>query len=146
MPDILGLGRQILAVQPFSVLLGAQLTGFAEGQVELTIPIRPDLLQQFGFVHGGVLSYAADNALSFAGGSVLGPEILTSEYKINYLKPARGSSLRARARVISSGTRQAVCECLVYAADGEKEVLVAVALGTITATGAQGQEEQRPGA
>ncbi len=142
MADILSLGKAILAAQPFSVLLGAQLDAFAPGQAEISVSVRPDLLQQFGFVHGGVISYVADNALTFAGGSVLGPRILTAEYKINYLRPAKGDCLRARATVWSSGGRQAVCQCMVHAVEGDKESLVAVALGTIMTIGGPGQDEQ----
>jgi len=43
------------------------------GIAELKVAIKPELKQQNGFVHGGVISYAADNALTYAGGSVLGP-------------------------------------------------------------------------
>jgi len=61
MDDILQLGKEALASQPFSVLVGAELTDFSPGRAELTIPITPQLKQQHGFVHGGVISYAADN-------------------------------------------------------------------------------------
>ena len=101
---------------------------------DFEIPIREELLQQNGFVHGGVVSYAADNALTFAGGSALGPAVLTSEYKINYLKPARGKVLRAKASVIYASKRQAVCRCEVFAAEEDhSEKLCAVAQGTIVA-------------
>ncbi len=129
--DLNAMGQRVLASQPFSVLLGAQLTGFAAGRVELTIPITPQLLQQHGYVHGGVLSFAADNALTFAGGSVLGAAVLTSEFKINYLLPARGESIIARGTVLSAGARQAVCRCDIFAAAGGQETLCATALGTI---------------
>jgi acyl-coenzyme A thioesterase PaaI-like protein len=84
MTELFQFGQQALAAQPFSVLIGARLTSFAPGSAELVIPIRQDLKQQHGFVHGGVISYAADNMLTFAGGSLLGPAVVTSEYKINY--------------------------------------------------------------
>ncbi|KZZ30401.1 phenylacetic acid degradation protein, partial [Alcanivorax sp. HI0083] len=84
-----------------------------------------------GFVHGGVVSYLADNALTYAGGSVLGDSV-TSEYKINYLRPALGERLTARATVLSSGKRQAVCQCEVIALNNGEERLVAVAQGTIS--------------
>jgi acyl-coenzyme A thioesterase PaaI-like protein len=83
MGDLLQLGKQILASQLFDALVGAELTGYSLGHVELTIPITPQLRQQRGFVHGGVISYAADTALTLAGESVLGPGVVTSEYKIN---------------------------------------------------------------
>jgi uncharacterized protein (TIGR00369 family) len=131
MDDLTHLGQQVLATQPFSRLLGAQLTVLQRGRAELAIPITPDLMQQHGFVHGGVLSYAADNALTFAGGSVLGPAVVTAEYKINYLKPARGERLIARATVIGAGARQAVCRCDVWVVTANEEVLCATAQGTI---------------
>jgi len=135
MDDLLPLGRQVLALQPFSVLVGAELKGFSPGWAELTIPITPLLIQQHGFVHGGVISYAADNALTFAGGSVLGPAVVTSEYKINYLRPATGTVLIARATVIYASKTQAVCRCDVFVVDEGKENLCAVSQGTIARIG-----------
>ena len=57
---------------------------------------------------------------------------VTSEYKINYLRPATGSKLIAKAKVISSGKRQAVCQCEIFAKQDDEERLVALAQGTIT--------------
>ena len=128
---MLDYGKQILSEQPFSVLLGAELTAFDERQAELSLDIRDDLTQNFGFVHGGVLSYLADNCITFSAASVLG-KCVTSEYKINYVRPALGKTLIARSSVISSGKRQATCECKVYVLDEQSEKLVAVALGTIS--------------
>jgi len=141
MDDLLPAAKQVLQTQPFSVLVGADLTAFAPGQAELTISITPQLRQQHGFVHGGVISYAADNALTFAGGSVLGPAILTSEYKINYLRPAMGSVLIARATVTYAGRTQAVCRCDVFSVDDGKENLCAVAQGTIVRTGRSSDDQ-----
>lgn len=133
--NLLELGKQVLESQSFSRLVGTKLIEYKPGEVELEIPIKEDLLQQNNFVHGGVLSYAADNALTFAGGSVLGPEVLTSEYKINYLRPAIGEKLIARASVVYSGKRQAVCRCDVFSVDSEKvEKLCASSQGTIIST------------
>jgi uncharacterized protein (TIGR00369 family) len=131
MDDLLQLGKQALASQPFSVLVGAELTGFSPGWAELTVPITPQLKQQHGFVHGGVISYVADNALTFAGGSILGPTVVTSEYKINYLRPAIGTVLIARATVIYSSKTQAVCRCDVFVIGEGEENLCAVSQGTI---------------
>jgi uncharacterized protein (TIGR00369 family) len=131
MEDLFDFGKQALASQPFSVLVGAELLHFSQGRAELKIPIRPELKQQYGFVHGGVLSYAADNALTFAGGSVLGPGVVTSEFKINYLRPAIGDFLVARATVIYSSKSQAVCRCDVFVSNEGKESLCATSQGTI---------------
>jgi uncharacterized protein (TIGR00369 family) len=135
MDDMLKLGRQVLALQPFSVLLGAELTGFSEGSAELKVPIKDTLKQQHGFLHGGVISYAADNALTYVGGSVLGPNVVTSEFKINYMRPVMGDFIIARAKVIYAGNNQAVCRCDIYVGSGGKENLCATAQGTITKIG-----------
>jgi uncharacterized protein (TIGR00369 family) len=131
MEDMLALGRQVLASQPFSVLLGAELLSLSQGSAELKIPIKADLKQQHGFVHGGVISYAADNALTYAGGSALGEGVVTSEFKINYVRPAMGEFLIARASVVHAGKNQAVCRCEVYFSDKGTERLCATAQGTI---------------
>lgn len=135
--ELLQLGRRILSEQPFSVLLGAELTEFAAGRAELRLPVRQELKQQHGFVHGGVLSYLADNALTYAGGSVVpGHGVVTSEFKINYLRPATGDALIARASVVYAGKTQIVCRCDVFAVTGDEEKLCATAQGTIAPLGA----------
>lgn len=141
MDEFLQFGKQILKSQPFSALVGAELTAFSPGQVELTIAITPRLQQQHGFVHGGVISYAADTALTFVGGSVLGPAVVTSEYKINYLRPAIGTVLIARATVIYSSKSQAVCRCEVFVVGDGKEGLCAVSQGTIARMGRSSEDQ-----
>lgn len=135
MDEMLIMGQQVLAAQPFSVLIGAELTGFAVGNAELKVPIKQELKQQHGFLHGGVISYAADNALTYVGGSVLGPGVVTSEFKINYVRPAMGDYIVARATAVYVGKTQAVCRCDVYAVKDAKESLCATAQGTITKIG-----------
>lgn len=135
MSELHAIGSAALAAQPFSRLLGVELGELVKGRAELRLAIRPELTQQHGFVHGGVLSYLADNALTFAGGSVLGPDVVTAEYLVSYTRPARGMLLVARAAVVSAGRRQAVCRCDVYAMVGDEEVLCAVAQGTIARLG-----------
>lgn len=140
---MLAAGRRILASQPFSVFLGAELISFAEGRADLRIPVRAELLQQHGFVHGGVVSYAADNALTFAGGSALGTGVVTSEFKINYVRPARGDALVARASVVHAGRTQAVCRCDVFASEPGGERLCATAQGTIAVLAAPAADGPR---
>ena len=136
MIDLLAMGREVLALQAFSQLLGAELTAFQDDRVELRLPMRDVLKQQNGFAHGGVLSYLADNALTFAGGTRLGAAVLTAEYKINYLRPAVGTHLIARASVIYAGKTTATCRCDVFSVSDEGiEKLCATAQGTIAKTG-----------
>ncbi|MBK6866960.1 MAG: PaaI family thioesterase [Burkholderiales bacterium] len=127
----LQLGRAVLARQPFSVLIGAELAALSPGQCELHVPITEQLLQQHGFVHGGVLSYAADNALTYAGGTALRVPVVTSEFKINYVRPAQGERLIARAQAVHTSRSQAVCRCDVFVLKDGEEKLCAVAQGTI---------------
>lgn len=123
--------RAGLAAQPFSVLLGAELRSFTPGGAELSVPVTGSVKQQHGFVHGGVLSYLADNAITLAAASVMGPGVVTSEFKINYVRPGLGEGLLARATVAYSGKSQAVCRCDVFAVTSERELLCAVAQGTV---------------
>lgn len=127
--------KQVLAAQPFSVMLGTEITHFSPELTELRLAMKPEFKQQNGFAHGGIVSYLADNALTFAGGSALGERVLTSEYKINYVKPARGGQLVARATVINASSRQAVCRCDVFAVHAGEETLCATAQGTIMVFG-----------
>lgn len=136
MDQMLAMGKGILEQQAFSKLLGAELLAFGEGCAELALNLKPEHLNQHGVAHGGVLAYLADNALTYAGGSVLGTACVTLEMKINYLKPARGERLIARSRVAGSGKQQAVCQCEVFAVDAAgEETLCSVAQGTIWKVG-----------
>jgi len=131
MDNLHDFARRVLEAQPFSALIGAELTQISSGSAELRLSVRDELKQQHGLIHGGVISYLADNSLTFAGGSILGDSV-TSEFKINYLKPGKGNLLIARAEAISYGRRQAVCQCRIFTVEDD-ETLVAMAQGTIVA-------------
>ncbi|MFF9133464.1 PaaI family thioesterase [Streptomyces sp. NPDC014806] len=137
MHDLPGLeeARKVLAAQPFSVLLGARLVAFGDGEATLELDIREELRQQYGFLHGGVLSYAADNALTFAAGSAVGSGLITAGFTIDYLRPAEGAVLRAHARVVRAGRTRVVCRCdLTTVAEDGTETLCAAAQGTVAVT------------
>ncbi len=140
MPDLLTHGRAVLASQPFSVLLGTELTAMSADEVVLELPLADRLKQQFGFAHGGVLSYLADNALTYAGGVALGSGVVTVEMKINYLRPAIGDRLIARSSVVSASQNFAVTRCEVFAVRDGKESLCAAAQGTIARLPNQSRE------
>ncbi|MEU4196442.1 PaaI family thioesterase [Kribbella sp. NPDC026611] len=130
----LELAQQVLAAQPFSVLVGARVTAFGDGGATLELDIRDELRQQNGFLHGGVLAYAADNAITFAGGTALGADVLTGGFTISYLRPAKGLVLRAEARVAHSSRRQATCTCELTTLDESGTItLCAIAQGTVIA-------------
>jgi uncharacterized protein (TIGR00369 family) len=139
--SLTALARAVIAAQPFSRLVGCDVTRCGRGSVELAMPIADSVLQQNGFVHGGVLSYLTDNAMTFAGGSVLGAAVVTIEQKVNYVRPARGPGrLVAQASVVASGKSQAVCRCEVAVVGEEGAVLCVVAQGTIGMLGRSGAE------
>lgn len=132
----LEMAQAVLQAQPFSVLVGARVTRFSGGEAILEVDSRPDLEQQNGHLHGGLVAYAADNAITFAAGTVLGPAVLTGGVSVEYLRPARGATLRAIANVEHSGKRRALCRCEVLMVDRdgdgiESTALCAVAQGTV---------------
>ncbi|GAA4144344.1 PaaI family thioesterase [Leifsonia shinshuensis] len=126
--------RAAFAGQQFTALVGAELVRFAPGVAELRIPFREDLQQQHGFLHGGVIAYAIDNAVSFAAGTRLGANILTSGITVSYLRPATGD-LTAVATVVDTTRRQAVVRCEVFCETDAGRVLVASGQGTVVVTG-----------
>ncbi|MFS8980907.1 PaaI family thioesterase [Cupriavidus necator] len=129
--DILEIAQRRLMTQPFSALLSAAIVEVGASRCALRVPIRDVLKQQHGFVHGGVISYAADNALTIAGFLAMDRAVVTSEFKVNYVRPAIGEAIIARAECVHAGKSQAVCRCEVYVVTGGAEKLCAVAQGTI---------------
>jgi uncharacterized protein (TIGR00369 family) len=123
---------EIFGGQAFTALMGARLLRFDDGVAAIDVPHRPDLLQQHGFLHGGVIAYAIDNAITFAAGSVLGTSILTAGISVVYLRPA-SAGIVATATVIGRTKRQAVVQCEVWSTDADgRDVLVATGQGTAT--------------
>ena len=112
--------RDSFARQKAMALIGASLTVVEPGAVEIELPFRDDLTQQKGFVHGGILGMIADTACGYAAFSLMpaGCSLVTVEYKINILSPARGS-LVARGEVVKPGRTLTVARAEVYARDGK---------------------------
>ncbi|OUY08796.1 PaaI family thioesterase [Acinetobacter populi] len=129
--DIQNTADQIFKSQPFSQFMGATLKVISENEVEIGIVLGEQHRQQHGFAHGGVLSYLADNSITFAGGIALMGDALTSEFKINYVKPAQGERLIAKAIAKSVGKKQAVCVAEIYCIHQDREYLCAIAQGTV---------------
>lgn len=119
--------RDSFARQPFMAYLGARMTHLKPGLVELQIAYHPRLTQQHGVFHAGVTSSIADSAGGYAGFSLFPPEssVLTVEYKINLVAPAKGDRLRAVAKVIKPGRTLTICDLKVFAIDDDKETICA---------------------
>ncbi|HWS39318.1 MAG TPA: patatin-like phospholipase family protein [Actinoplanes sp.] len=136
--SVLATAQQVLADQSVTRMLGTRLISFGQtaGQQSAVVEldIRPEITNQHGAVHGGIVAYAADTALAFAGGAALGPEVITAGLTIDYLAPAVGRILRAHGTVVSVSGRRASCRCELHTiADDGTETLVAVAQGSILA-------------
>jgi uncharacterized protein (TIGR00369 family) len=112
--------RESFGRQKAMSLIGASLTVVEPGYVEIELPYRDDLTQQKGFVHGGILGMIADTACGYSAFSLMpaGCSIVTVEYKMNILSPAR-SALVARGQVIKPGRTLTVARGEVYADDGK---------------------------
>ena len=90
--------RASFARQGAMAHLGASLDVVLPGHVEISLPFRAQLSQQHGFFHAGVTSTIADSAGGYAGFTLFPADasVLTVEFKINLLAPARGDRLTAR--------------------------------------------------
>lgn len=124
-----------LAAQPFSQLVGATLAEFSPGTATLELEIRQDHRQQYGVVHGGVLAYLVDNAISFAAGTRIGPSLVSTGFSISLLANLREGTLRATATVLHAASARAVCGVEVVGIDPDgRRRLCAVAQGTAVGT------------
>ncbi len=130
--DFEGRVRDSFERQAFMGFLGAELTLVKPGIVEIGLDHRPELCQQHGFFHGGVVATLVDNVGGYAGFSLMGRQdsILTVEFKINLIAPARGDRLLARGQVVKSGRTLSICEMEVFAGTQDRRVKCATGLGT----------------
>lgn len=115
--------------------IGARLTRIAPGEVDIDMPVRDDLTQQHGFVAAAIVTAIVDTACGYAAMSLMpvGADVVTVEYKVNFVSPARGERLVARGRVVKPGRALTVCTGEVYALSGPEEKPVAAMLGTMMA-------------
>ena len=113
--------RDSFSRQKAMTLIGASLGVIEPGCVEIVLPFRDDLTQQKGFIHGGIIGMIADSACGYAAFSLMpsNSSLVTVEYKINILAPARGA-LVARGHVIRPGRTLTVTRGEVYAEDGKQ--------------------------
>ena len=126
--------RTALNAQGFLHHMGASVDEVAPGKVVISVPRRPELLQQHGFFHGGVVAFLVDNATTAAAGTVIDratQTCLTAEYKLNIVAPSLGDRLACTATVVKPGRRLTIVEAKVHSHAGDTAKLVAVALATI---------------
>jgi uncharacterized protein (TIGR00369 family) len=127
--------RMSFAKQGLMRTLGATLGKVTSGQVEIVLVPKPELSQQHGFVHAGAVSAIADTAAGYAALSVIPMNrgVLTAEFKINLLAPARGERLIARGKVVKAGRTLTLAQTEVFAENEGKEQLIALLTATLMA-------------
>src|SRR5688572_18120106 len=103
--------RASFAKQPLMATIGAQVAEVSAGKVTLRLAFRADLTQQHGFLHAGTIASLADSACGYAALSLMPADaaVLSIEFKVNMLAPAKGESIIARAEVIRPGRNIMVC-------------------------------------
>jgi uncharacterized protein (TIGR00369 family) len=126
--------QRSFARQPVMNLIGASLSLVEPGVVEITLPYRADLAQQDGYVHAGIVTTIADSAAGYAAYTLMpaGSAVLSVEFKVNLLRPAKGVTFVARGEVIKPGKTLTVARADVFGIDenGERK-MVATMLSTM---------------
>lgn len=108
--------KQSFEKQGLMGTLNAQLVGVEKGMVKITCEFSQTLTQQHGFFHAGVATSIADSACGYAALTMMAEDmdVLSIEFKINFLKPAQTAKLIAIGKVLQSGKTLTVCEGYVY--------------------------------
>lgn len=132
-PDFERRVRDSFARQRVMETIGASLTRVEPGHVEIELPYRADLTQQHGYIHAGIVGTIADSAGGYAGFSLMPKDssVLSVEYRMHLLAPARGEKLIARASVVRSGRTLTVCELEVVAIDRGEATTCAIGTQTL---------------
>ena len=130
--------RNSFAQQGVMHTLGARLGHLVPGAVDIEIDWAQGLTQQHGFLHAGVVATALDSACGYAAFTLMAvdAEVLTIEFKINLLAPARGTHFRMEGRVLKPGRTISVCEGRAYAiSDGREKLIASMACTLMAVTG-----------
>ena len=134
-PDFEARVAASFARQTAMATLGIELGRVAPGEVELRMAHRADLTQQHGFLHAGIVACALDSACGYAAFTLMPADaaVLTVEFKINLIAPARGPALRFEGHVVKAGRTISVVDgrALQSAAVGAEESLVATMTATV---------------
>ncbi|MCP4266818.1 MAG: PaaI family thioesterase [Candidatus Brocadiaceae bacterium] len=113
--------------------VGASILSIRPGEVELEFPYQKCFTQQHGFIHAGIVSTVLDSACGYAAFSLMSEDaaVLTIEFKINLLSPAKGSFFRAVGVVKKSGRNITVAQGELFSYRDDEKKLVATMTGTM---------------
>ena len=97
--------RASFARQSVMISLGASIVRIDAGEVELAMPYQPAFCQQHGFLHAGTVATVLDSACGYAAYSLMPADaaVLSIEFKINLLAPAKGDHFRFVGQVVKAG-------------------------------------------
>ena len=134
-PDYRAIATDTFERQYAMRTLGISIARLEPGEVELAMAYSPELTQQNGFVHAGIITSGLDSACGIAAFTLMpaGSDILTVEFKTNLLAPARGKRFAFRATVVKPGRTLTFCEGRAYAEHDGAEILIATMTGTLMA-------------
>ena len=125
--------RGSFARQSIMTTLGAEIAAVRAGEVEIVLPFSDKILQQHEFIHAGAVATIADSACGYAALTVMPRDaaVLTTEFKINLLAPAKGERLRAIGRVVRSGKKLVITLGEVFAEESGARKQVALITATM---------------
>jgi uncharacterized protein (TIGR00369 family) len=125
--------KRVFGAAPFITDVGIEPISAADGTCVTYLNLLPRHLQQDGFVHAGVQATIADHTAGGAAATLAQPGyiVLTTEFTIHLLRPARGQKLECVARVLKPGRMLTVVESEVYCHSESERVLVSKAIATI---------------
>lgn len=113
--------------------LGAELNIQAPGVVSISFPFQAQYTQQNGYIHAGIVATILDSACGYAAFTLMpmGTDVLTVEFKVNLLRPAKGDSFTAAARVVRPGRTISVVEAILHNSEYGEQKPVATMTATI---------------
>lgn len=125
--------RASFGKQKVMATLGCVLEHVEPGAVSIRLPFRDDLTQQHGFLHAGIVTTVVDSACGYAALSLMpeGAGVLSIEFKVNLLAPARGEAIVARGKVVKAGRTISVVSGEVFAVRDGREHLCTTMVGTM---------------
>jgi uncharacterized protein (TIGR00369 family) len=134
-PDFAARVRASFERQDAMKTIGATLGEVEPGRVTIELPWAKALTQQHGFLHAGMVGTALDSACGYAAFTLMPVDaaVLTIEYKINLLAPAKGQRFRMVGEVLKPGRTITVVEGRAWAIDEGREKLVATMNATLMA-------------
>lgn len=138
--------RASFARQQAMNLIGARMAVVEAGYTEIHLPYKPEVTQQHGYIHGGVVGMIADSAAGYAANTLTAAdtEVLTVEYKLNLLAPAEGQLLIAEGSVVRYGRTLIVTRAEVFAVSHGRKTLCALMQQTIITAHGKKEHAAKP--